>query len=93
MTRWYKHGVTVTVPPHGQFPIDMLRYDECWPASGEDAAQVTRSLVRHVGDNVGAVSIRVVKRDLYKDPLIAWTGDRWRSFGLSITPEASAVWT
>ena len=28
------------------FPIDMLRYDRCWPESGADAAEIEASLSR-----------------------------------------------
>lgn len=26
---------------NGGFPIDMLRYDECWPATADDAVAIT----------------------------------------------------
>lgn len=29
-----------TVKGNGMFPIDMLRYDNCWPATSEDAAKL-----------------------------------------------------
>lgn len=29
-----------TVHGAGKFPLDMLRYDECWPLTGEDAAAI-----------------------------------------------------
>ncbi len=30
-----------TVEGRGDFPFDMLRYDCCWPARGEDAAALS----------------------------------------------------
>jgi hypothetical protein len=32
-----QNAITFTVQGRGQFPTDMLRYDLCWPASGNDS--------------------------------------------------------
>jgi len=34
------HQREFEVEGFGEFPVDMLRYDSCWPASGEDAFQI-----------------------------------------------------
>ena len=41
----YEHEATVEV--RGAFPVDMLRYDRCHPASGEDAHAIAQSLAQH----------------------------------------------
>lgn len=50
------------------FPMDMLRYDQAWPATGEDAAKIKPS------DE--PVEIRLHG--------LSCTPDRWKSFGWSI---------
>lgn len=32
-----------TVQGYGQFPLDMLRYDACWPDTGYDVAEIHAS--------------------------------------------------
>jgi len=55
----------------GRFPIDMLRYDSCWPAGQEDVSLITDSLG-------GPYELREVA--LYFNHH-APTDQRWRSFG------------
>ncbi len=55
------------------FPFDMLRYDECFPDSSEDALSMSFTEPGH------AVTLR--KRHANPNPEQAWTFDRWRSFG------------
>ena len=40
----YYHELTVRF--RGEFPVDMLRHDCCWPKTGEDAAVLRRSFER-----------------------------------------------
>lgn len=49
------------------FPLDMLRYDACWPGSSEAVSAMA-------ADGGGEV---VVELHSYKHP----TEDRWKSFG------------
>lgn len=72
----YRHEATVDVK--GSFPVDMLRYDRCYPASEEGAYAI-------------AVSLTDVRRDSFCVTLRAlssskthWTPVRWRSFGATI---------
>ncbi len=37
-----------TVSGHGDFPLDMLRYDRCWPRTSEDSALMEAGGQRHV---------------------------------------------
>ena len=78
------------------FPIDMLRYDGCYPASGKDSARLEDSLRRssstssskpitleHIGEGRGA--------------FVAWnpTNGRWESFGWHVDPasiESARLW-
>lgn len=48
----------------GEFPLDMLRYDQCWPCSQTDVIEMTARGVRHV------------RLDTIATP----TPDRWISF-------------
>lgn len=59
----------------GQFPLDMLRYDRCWPAGGEDAAKL---------DWTGQPGFRSVKMQSHREPTI----DRWSSFQWSVGEKA-----
>lgn len=61
----------------GHFPVDMLRYDECFPATeSEDSGKIadTYSLERQV--------VVVGKWTCQSSNL--WTPERWRSFGWDI---------
>ena len=53
----------------GRFPLDMLRYDSCWPQSGED--------VEKIAMEAGAPR-RVIK--LYTASPAGPTLGRWESF-------------
>jgi hypothetical protein len=65
------------VSGHGDFPLDMLRHDSCWPASGEDAAKMD-------WQSWGAprFAVRSIRMRSYKEPTIG----RWSSFGWSPGP-------
>lgn len=65
-----------------RFPVDMLRYDECWPMSLDDSGKISNppalnykiTLCRH------ATSLR-------RMPEIK----RWRSFGWTVIPDSVTV--
>jgi hypothetical protein len=59
----------------GVFPIDMLRYDLCWPATQEDAHRI------HDGTTQPRTP-RNIKLKGLKLPTFA----RWRSFGWTVLP-------
>lgn len=56
----------------GQFPIDMLRYDGCWPSTQQDASAIERSFRK------GEAAI-IELEGIYPE-----TSDRWASFGWNI---------
>lgn len=64
-----------TVVGGSQFPVDMLRYDACWPRDPESVGRITSSLGRHVPRERGEVHINLISN--VKPP----TSGRWRSFG------------
>jgi hypothetical protein len=62
----------------GEFPLDMLRHDSCWPATTTDALKLVYD--RHAD---GVPRTRSVQVCSYKEPSI----DRWLSFGWSVGTE------
>lgn len=56
------------------FPIDMLRYDACWPASESDSYAIYSSVAQH-SDSAIDVIVRA------RQPL---TIGRWQSFGWEV---------
>jgi hypothetical protein len=64
------------------FPVDMLRYDMCWPASTEDAVQMAEALA--FGRRMRGDTKRIRKVTLKTQALSAPTTGRWESFGWKI---------
>lgn len=62
----YRFKVKVHLP----FPIDMLRYDECFPASQDDSAKMSSD------SGVKEISLIHYHSSKYWNPTIL----RWRSF-------------
>ncbi|MAG26344.1 hypothetical protein CMI47_12410 [Candidatus Pacearchaeota archaeon] len=65
--------IKFTVEGRGTFPLDMLRYDCCWPVSSEDAANIDSDYNR--------------ERRVVNLKMVSWQGaqgqptvERWRSF-------------
>ncbi len=74
----YEHFFTVwgTTP----FPIDMLRYDCCWPATTADSMAIERSIAhRDSQTSVVRLMSRVQRRHWHP------ATDRWRSLGWQMT--------
>lgn len=69
-----------TVSGYGDFPIDMLRYDSCWPKSGVDSAEVLKSF--YPGQDRRGAS-RFVTLEGLNEP----TGARWMSFRWTVHPD------
>jgi len=67
-----------TVEGIGKFPVDMLRYDMCWPKTQQDAINLT-PLEPHVGYTVKRQVTLVGIKDTSP------TVDRWASFGWEVT--------
>lgn len=65
------HRYVVIVKGSGQFPLDMLRYDHCWPRTLSDSAKM---------DKDWGGELRTI--ELLADKPRAWvpTVGRWHSF-------------
>jgi hypothetical protein len=64
------------------FPVDMLRYDACWPNDGESATNIILSgkpNLRRAAD--GNIVIWIVSLTSIGTPTV----ERWSSFGWSIS--------
>ena len=81
----YKHTALVEWMG-GPFPLDMLRYDRCWPVN-DGGIRETNDYDRGVKH-----SVRVSKVSTHHDPVQAWTGERWASFGVLIMYADVQVW-
>jgi hypothetical protein len=62
---------TFTVLGEGPFPVDMLRYDLCYPKSQSDSGEIERSYKRSLRDEHRVTLVSS------KHP----TEERWGSFG------------
>jgi hypothetical protein len=58
----------VVVEGSGSFPIDMLRYDKCWPSTESDSITIT---------DEGLRSVTLTYSGIVPQP----TNGRWNSFG------------
>lgn len=72
----YVHEATVTF--NGRFPIDMLRYDRCYPKTETDSHVIQDSLSGE--HNIKDQIVHIVKLDWRKNPLECFTFGRWQSF-------------
>ncbi len=67
---------------NGPFPIDMLRYDSCYPLREKDAGKIESVSNPMIGDN-DPWEIRVHKHtELARHA--RWTPERWVSFGCTL---------
>ena len=67
------------VQGRGSFPLDMLRYDACWPVDGDSAVSLG-----HIGpglDEVRDVCLRSCRKGVP-------TAGRWISFGWSVVRDS-----
>lgn len=78
----------------GDFPLDMLRFDECWPVAGEDAILM---MIPYPEDSDwagvsadrrgGGKHRRRIHMGAARAGLPAPTVARWESFGWRVLPE------
>jgi hypothetical protein len=64
-----------TVVGGSQFPVDMLRYDACWPRDPESVGRITSSLSTRVPRARRELQVNLISN--VKRP----TSGRWQSFG------------
>lgn len=65
------------VSGRGEFPIDMLRYDECFPADGASASIITSTLTGFNAPKAWEVKLRTARTF---GPAV----DRWDSFNCKV---------
>lgn len=71
------HRTTFTATGEGSFPIDMLRYDQCFPADSEGVDALMH------GGSVVRLAL------LHPTRTVRLTPDRWESFGWHITVDST----
>jgi hypothetical protein len=70
-----------TVRGSWNFPLDMLRYDGCWPSRGEDVQAIYSSITGERGvQEVTLSTVTRTKQDALRFP----TDDRWSSFNWKV---------
>lgn len=67
-----RHVHQVSFQGLGIFPLDMLRYDRCWPAGPSDVAMVGYEI-----NDLRVVSVRAYS----ENKNMPFTEARWASFG------------
>jgi len=68
-----QHIHVFTVQGHGRFPLDMLRYDRCWPAAETESGRIA--------PNWSSPEDYKTERAIQMKGLNVPTKDRWNSFG------------
>lgn len=76
-----KAPTTFTVEGKYPFPVDMLRYDACWPKTSDDATQLAEAM-RYVPRRTNLDKVRQVK--LVTNAAERPTVGRWESFGWKV---------
>ena len=71
---------TFTVKTNFSFPLDMLRYDYCFPKSSKDALEIEKSLTEHTLEEREIELARFV-RIKSTSPTVG----RWNSFQCNIS--------
>lgn len=74
------------VSGHSPFPVDMLRYDRCFPASEHDSGLIT-STIRYEHEGSLTVELLTYQEKKYWHP----QDGRWRSFGWEVHPVCEEV--
>jgi len=69
-----------TVKGRGRFPADMLRYDSCYPSTGEDVSWMDMGGEREQGERELALTTHHKHKNIHN-----LTPDRWASFGWVVT--------
>lgn len=80
-----RYITVVEITGCGPFPMDMLRYDQCWPATADDAATIARSCYQP-SDRYEWM-VRVKKHVPSKREAVTlerWTLGRWQSFACDV---------
>lgn len=73
---FYRHTLEVTC--RMAFPVDMLRYDRCYPTSEQDSGRIAWGTGARTPQG-RTVKVETVRRGKGNP----WTRERWMSFGCS----------
>jgi hypothetical protein len=88
------YPVTFAVKGRGEFPFDMLRYDACFPATGDDVSMLEKQYEYETANVVGIAggSRRAIDRTVHLTMLSRnYTGptiERWKSFGWTVIDDS-----
>jgi len=82
-----KYAQIADIVGHGEFPVDMLRYDRCAPFEETDSHELAATLNPMVREPNQPFRIRVIRYWDTAKP--AWSVSRWRAFHCEVY-EASA---
>ena len=75
----YKHEAKITVRL-GRFPLDMLRYDSCYPATQQDSA----AMENYTGSREEKAARVVTVCKVTGSKFDGFTVGRWQSFGCDV---------
>ena len=83
------YAICFEVEGRGEFPLDMLRYDQCHPARADDAAVIGYTRTERTLRGNGASRVRLT----HYAPRRSWlpTSGRWSSFLWSVDPQSLIV--
>lgn len=73
-----------TVTGSGEFPLDMLRYDSCWPVGTVDAGNLCICPDRSAEDRTSWLTQRTIKMRMIGHTKLGPTLERWRSYGWTV---------
>ncbi len=76
--------ITYTVEGSGHFPIDMLRYDSCFPASEPDAHMIERINNPTKRSDLALHRVDVSTLRDHRTHATIHTPARWESFGWKV---------
>lgn len=80
MSMRYRQVIEIEAGSHTRFPLDMLRYDGCYPERSEDCNLIEdRVGYDRLHEQDGQAKIRLVR--FVEAQKCVPTVDRWRSFG------------
>lgn len=79
---WYRTRFKVLPLAAGRFPIDMLRYNACYPRTEQDAGKIAGTFYPRSPRE----AVEVELERLHDGREHRLTDERWRSFGWAIVP-------
>jgi hypothetical protein len=73
------------------FPLDMLRYDSCFPATQDDVGKIITSTERDPKKR-SEEDVYIAIRRVVGNSSHPWTEGRWASFGWHLKPSTVHSW-